>query len=140
MEYEPDNELNHPADERTEPGDLMFPERFPRDEVEYLKTKLGNDDSVQYQAEPSASRRWPPQTLVPHMGQGARYGVVQIRKPEITCQGFLRAGAVRTRAGVFTYRNPDGRQCREYRPPDEVFHSTVARRTTCLLDISLFYF
>lgn len=50
-----------------------------------------------------------------------RYDVVEIRKPERTAQGFLRADAILTRSGVFVYRNPDGSTRREYRPPDEVF-------------------
>lgn len=40
MEYEPDNKLNHPADPRTKAGELLFPGKFPRVEVDKLKTKL----------------------------------------------------------------------------------------------------
>lgn len=57
------------------------------------------------------------------MGQVARYDIAQVRKPERTSQGFLRADAVLTRSGVFTYRNGDGSTRKEYRPPDEVFHA-----------------
>jgi hypothetical protein len=35
--------------------------------------------------------------------------------------GFLRTDAVVTRTGIFTYQNPDGTTCRQYRPPEEVF-------------------
>ena len=42
-------------------------------------------------------------------------------KPERTPQGGLRAPANLTRAGVFTYSNPDGSPRREYRAPAEVF-------------------
>lgn len=52
----------------------------------------------------------------------ARYDVIEVRKPERTAQGFLRADAVLTRPGVFVYRNQDGTTRREYRPPEEVFH------------------
>jgi predicted phage terminase large subunit-like protein len=52
MEFEPDNPLNHPGDRRTQEGELMFPKLFPRDEIEKLKLKLGNDYSAQYQQNP----------------------------------------------------------------------------------------
>lgn len=35
--------------------------------------------------------------------------------------GFIYDTPVLTRTGVFVYRNPDGSERREYRPPDEVF-------------------
>lgn len=35
--------------------------------------------------------------------------------------GYLRADAQLTRPGVFVYRNPDGSERLEYRPPEEVF-------------------
>ena len=35
--------------------------------------------------------------------------------------GFIHDTPVLTRTGVFVYRNPDGSERREYRPPDEVF-------------------
>ena len=35
--------------------------------------------------------------------------------------GRIRVDGVLTRAGVFLYRNPDGSERREYRPPGEVF-------------------
>lgn len=50
-----------------------------------------------------------------------RYDIGEFRKPERTPQGFLRADAVLTRVGVFTYRNKDGSVRRELRPPEEVF-------------------
>jgi len=40
MEYDPDHPHIHPDDPRTEPGELLFPAKFPREEVEKLKTKL----------------------------------------------------------------------------------------------------
>jgi len=57
------------------------------------------------------------------MTQVARYDFVEVRKPERTAQGFLRADAVLTRSGIFHYRNHDGSIRREYRPPEEVFHA-----------------
>jgi uncharacterized protein len=56
-----------------------------------------------------------------------RYDIVEVRKPERTAQGFLRADAILTRAGVFTYRNADGSERREYRPADEVFRQDALR-------------
>ena len=47
----------------------------------------------------------------------------QYRKPAKTPQGFLRADALPTRAGVFTYRRGDGTVVRELRLPEEVFNS-----------------
>jgi len=44
-------------------------------------------------------------------------------KVEKTGQGYLRASATLTRSGVFVYRNADGSERREYRPPDEVFNA-----------------
>ena len=35
--------------------------------------------------------------------------------------GFIHDTPVLTRTGVFIYRNADGSERREYRPPDEVF-------------------
>lgn len=52
MEFEPGNPLNHPDDPRTEAGELLFPERFPRVEVEKLKKKLDRDYAAQYQQNP----------------------------------------------------------------------------------------
>ncbi len=37
--------------------------------------------------------------------------------------GRLRADAHITKVGIFEYRQPDGKIRREYRPPEEVFHS-----------------
>lgn len=39
----------------------------------------------------------------------------------VTEEGYIRAKAIVTRAGVFTYRNPDGTIRRELRHPDDVF-------------------
>ncbi len=43
------------------------------------------------------------------------------RKPEKTPEGFLRADALPTRAGIFVYRRADGSQVKEFRAPEEVF-------------------
>lgn len=45
----------------------------------------------------------------------------RIDAAERTSQGFLKAPAYLTRAGVFTYTNADGSPRREYRPTSEVF-------------------
>ena len=45
----------------------------------------------------------------------------QYQKPELTSQGYLRADAYATRAGIFSYLLPDGSVHRELRPPEEVF-------------------
>jgi len=50
-----------------------------------------------------------------------RYDVGELRSPQRLDNGWLRAEAYLTRVGVFVYRNPDGTEFREYRPPDEVF-------------------
>jgi predicted phage terminase large subunit-like protein len=52
MEFEPGNPLNHPDDPRTEKGELLFPAKFPRDEVERLKRKLSRHYTAQYQQSP----------------------------------------------------------------------------------------
>ncbi len=52
-----------------------------------------------------------------------RYDVVTIRARR-TDEGFIEDSPVLTRTGIFTYRDPStGRQRREYRPPEEVFHA-----------------
>jgi uncharacterized protein len=43
-------------------------------------------------------------------------------KVEITKEGYLKAPATITRAGVFNYLMPDGTVRRELRPPEEVFN------------------
>jgi hypothetical protein len=55
----------------------------------------------------------------------ARYDVfrLDVGKAEKTSTGGLRVPAYVTRAGVFLYRNSDGTERREYRPPSEVFHT-----------------
>ena len=50
-----------------------------------------------------------------------RFDIGRFRKPQVTPQGFLRADAYVTRAGIFNYRMPDGTIRRELRPPEEVF-------------------
>lgn len=44
-----------------------------------------------------------------------------------TPQGGVRVDAVLTRVGVFPYRNSDGTERREYRPPDEVMKADSVR-------------
>jgi hypothetical protein len=41
----------------------------------------------------------------------------------IDADGFLHDTPILTRTGVFRYRNPDGTERLEYRPPDEVFRA-----------------
>lgn len=50
-----------------------------------------------------------------------RFDVGALRPPKRLPNGCLRVDAYLTRTGVFTYRNPDGTERREYRPPTEVF-------------------
>lgn len=46
-----------------------------------------------------------------------------LRSPKRTAQGALRVDGVFTRSGVFSYKNRDGSERREYRPPEEVFRA-----------------
>lgn len=50
-----------------------------------------------------------------------RYDATTLGKTSRTPQGFLRAPAFLTRAGIFKYRRADGSIVRELRPPEEVF-------------------
>lgn len=50
-----------------------------------------------------------------------RYDIGELRAPAAMPNGWLRADAFVTRAGVFVYRNPDGSERRELRHPDDVF-------------------
>ena len=52
-----------------------------------------------------------------------RYDKSELKKAEITSQGFLKVPAFATRTGVFTYRTADGGIIRELRSPEEVFKS-----------------
>lgn len=52
-----------------------------------------------------------------------RFDSVAIPSARIDADGFLHDQPILTRAGVFTYRNPDGSMRREYRPPEEVFRA-----------------
>lgn len=52
-----------------------------------------------------------------------RYDHAPLRKATRTDQGFLRAPARVTRAGVFEYVQDDGSVVRELRHPDDVFHA-----------------
>ena len=45
----------------------------------------------------------------------------ELQKPVKLPNGWLRVDARLTRTGVFIYREPDGTERREYRPPEEVF-------------------
>lgn len=75
MEYDPDFEHKCPEDPRTERGELLWPERYDREEVEQLKVDLGSMIySAQYQQQPTLlkgaifqadwfDRRWDPETL-----------------------------------------------------------------------------
>lgn len=53
--------------------------------------------------------------------QVRRFDVGELRKPERTPQGGLRAAAYLTRTGVLIYHDEEGNEIREYRPPSEVF-------------------
>lgn len=53
----------------------------------------------------------------------------------ITAEGYIRAKAIVTRAGVFKYANADGTERRELRLPDEVFHSD-ALSSICLIPVT----
>jgi len=52
-----------------------------------------------------------------------RYDVAELGAIETTPQGFIRAPAYLTRAGVLDYRRPDGTVRRELRPPSAVFNA-----------------
>lgn len=52
-----------------------------------------------------------------------RIDIGQLRPAKRLADGRLVAEGLLTRAGVFTYRNPDGTERRELRPPEEVFRS-----------------
>jgi hypothetical protein len=52
-----------------------------------------------------------------------RFDAGRLGKAERTPQGGARVAATLTRAGVLTYRNPDGTTRKELRPPDEVFRT-----------------
>lgn len=51
-----------------------------------------------------------------------RYDRGTLRPVRRLPNGQLRADAYLTRTGIFIYRNPDGSERREYRPPEEVFN------------------
>ena len=57
------------------------------------------------------------------MTTATRYDHAPLRKAARTDQGFLRAPARVTRAGVFEYVQDDGSVVRELRHPDDVFHA-----------------
>ena len=49
-----------------------------------------------------------------------RYDYGQISKSEITDEGYLKVWCKAARTGTQLYTRGDGKQCREYRPEDEV--------------------
>ena len=49
-----------------------------------------------------------------------RYDYGQISKSEVTDEGYLKVWCKAARTGTQLYTRADGRQCREYRPEDEV--------------------
>jgi hypothetical protein len=55
------------------------------------------------------------------MTQVRRFDVGSLRAPKKLPNGWLRVDGYLTRSGVFSYKNPDGSERREYRPPAEVF-------------------
>lgn len=55
------------------------------------------------------------------MARERRYDLGELSPPTFLTNGWVRADAVVTRAGVFVYRNPDGSERRELRHPDDVF-------------------
>jgi hypothetical protein len=56
-----------------------------------------------------------------------RYDAGRLGKAVRTPTGGVRIPARLARVGVLTYRNPDGTTRREYRPPEEVFHTDALR-------------
>ena len=51
-----------------------------------------------------------------------RFDVMRMDKMSVTPQGYIRADAYATRAGVFSYQYADGTVIRELRHPDDVFY------------------
>lgn len=62
-----------------------------------------------------------------------RFDVGRIDGPQITEQGYLKADAFPTRAGIFLYMNADGTIRRELRHPDEVFKAESMSTLTDLV-------
>lgn len=52
-----------------------------------------------------------------------RYDSINMPTARIDADGFLHDSPVLTRTGVFRYRNPDGSERLEWRPPEEVFRA-----------------
>jgi len=67
----------------------------------------------------------PPEVRLDSLGaECVRYDLAHFSpKTQRTPQGFLKAPAFFTRAGVFEYRRSDGKVVRELRPDEEVFHA-----------------
>lgn len=55
------------------------------------------------------------------MTTARRYDSGSLRPPERTPEGFLLVDGLISRTGIQVYRRDDGREVREYRPPEEVF-------------------
>jgi hypothetical protein len=50
-----------------------------------------------------------------------RFDVIDFSRASVTPEGWIRDKPILSRAGVFTYTQPDGTVRKEYRPPEEVF-------------------
>ncbi len=57
----------------------------------------------------------------------SRLDIGALKSPKRHPAGFLEVDGYVTRAGVFVYRNADGSERRELRPPDEVFKASSMR-------------
>lgn len=65
-------------------------------------------------------------------GVAYRVDIGSLRPAKRLADGRLRAEGWVSRAGVFVYRDSDGKERREYRPPDEVFHSDALGSFACV--------
>src|SRR5690606_38431799 len=50
-----------------------------------------------------------------------RFDIGSLKPAKRHPAGYLEVDGYLTRIGVFVYRNPDGSERREFRPPEEVF-------------------
>lgn len=87
MEFEPANPMNHPDDQRTDEGELLFPALFPSAELDKVKKKLGpRHYSSQYQQHPMPGEGGPLKRwywcfwFPPHMNTQPK--PVLVRKPD----------------------------------------------------------
>jgi predicted phage terminase large subunit-like protein len=100
MEFRPGHERNHPKDPRTQPGELLHPERFPAVEINKLRAKLHLHYDAQYQQDPrpgdaAVLKRWywrfwyprevnhPPQPVLVMKPDGTMHECVQAPLPEL---------------------------------------------------------